>query len=63
MATLDVARRDIDTIEYLFLCHSRILYQAPSTEFPEAFLGGFDIAHGVMGSVEVVAEEFDVEFL
>ncbi len=30
---------------------------------PEAFLSGIDVAHGIMGAIELMTKELDVEFL
>lgn len=45
---------------YQLLSNKIFLYQTPAAQLPEAFLGGFNVAHGVMGTIEVVAEELDV---
>ncbi len=37
--------------------------QPASTHLPEAFLSGINVAHGIMGTVEFMTKELDVELL
>ena len=46
-----------------YLSYILTLYQPTSAHLPETLLSGINVAHGIVGSIKLMTEEPDVEFL